>query len=142
MRGMDIANLAVIGGQIAEIGEKLKMLRGQRDEINTEISALEKQLMPLVVEHSKIIAEIVGVPPTPPAPTPPIQQLSYGGGGSSPPVPQPGVTPEVMQKAKTRILKYLDDAEPGVSAADVAGALKMDPFLVRQIMGQMAREGK
>jgi hypothetical protein len=132
---MDIANLAIIGAKIAEVGEKLKVLRGQRDEINEQIGSLEKELMPLVVEHSKIIAEIVGTPPAPP-PAPP--GAFAGGGGPPPPIPQPGASPEVLQKAKARILKYLDDAEPGVSAADVANALKMDPFLVRRIMGEMS----
>jgi hypothetical protein len=133
---MDLAELVTVGAKIAEIGERLKILRGQRDELNVEISALEKELMPLVVQHSKIIAEVLGTPlPVPSANGAPPQE--YGG---LPPGRQP--SRDQSFDLKRRIIEFLEGEEPGLSAAEIATALKADPFQVRQIMADMARSGK
>ncbi len=137
---MDLSELATVGAKIAEVGEKLREFRGQRDEINTQIAALEKELMPLVTRHAAIIAEVVGAPVPVPAPPPPPNGGTYGP-HSGPPA-QPPTGPDAMAKAKKRVLAFLEDAEPGMSAADVARELNMDPLLVRQIMGQMSRAGR
>jgi hypothetical protein len=141
---MSVAELVTIGAKIAEIGETLKSKRTERDKINAEISALEKELMPLVVAHSKIIAEVLGQPLQPPAPPPPPQNFTSNytpfpqnhGNGAPPMIPPPAIN---AKDAKQRIVNYLDTAEPGTSAADVASALRMDPTVVRQIMADMAR---
>jgi hypothetical protein len=133
---MGIEDLAVIGAKIVEVGAKLKELREQRDTINVDISALEKELTPLVVQHSKIIAEIVGTAaPVVAAPT-----AATGPAGSAQPPQGPG--PDALASAKKRIVEYLKDAEPGVSATDVAQALRLDPFLVRQAMADLSRNGR
>lgn len=141
---MNVAELVTIGAKIAEIGETLKSKRAERDELNAEISALEKELMPLVVEHSKIIAEVIGHPIQPPAAPPPPppnwgpRQLQANGG-------EINITTQVNghgltnAQAKQRITDYLNKAEPGTSAADVAAALRMDPSLVRQVMADIMR---
>ena len=132
---MDLAELVVVGGKIAEVGERLKTLRGERDVLNKEISELEKILMPLVVQHTKIISEVMGTP----LPVPAAQQPQGPGGGHVPPrqaAREPG------SDLKRRIIEFLDDAEPGLSAADVANALKADPLHVRQIMAEMFQAGK
>jgi hypothetical protein len=140
---MSVAELATIGAKIVEIGETLKAKRTERDEINIEISSLEKELMPLVIQHSKIIAEVIGQPlPTPPtaAPTGPTGwelPANRNQGRTS----EPHGSPQTVNvaEAKKRILAYLDNAEAGVSAVEVAQELRMDAVVVRQVMADLAR---
>jgi len=132
---MDVAEFASIGAKIVEVGEKLKELRGQRDDVNAQISTLEKELTPLLTRHAQLIAEVIGVPATAvlPVPTP---------GNGPPPGPNaPSGSPnaEALRLVKKRVLEFLDDAEPGLSAAEVATALRLDPTQVRQVMADLSR---
>ena len=138
---MDIAEFASLGAQIVEVGEKLKEARVRRDAANAEISELEKQLGPLLTRHAQLIAEVVGSP-MPTAPIQPVFQPVHVNGG---PVPQPQggpATKEALAVVKKRLVEFLEDAEPGVSAAEVAQALRLDPLIVRQAMADLSRSGR
>jgi hypothetical protein len=127
---MDVVELTTLGAKIMEIGSKLKELRAERDEISKDITVLEKEILPLVTQHAKIIAEVIGVPIQPPAST------------SHTPHTPPHLLTEPNGDVTRRVLAYLEDAEPGVSAADVAAALRLDPLVVRAAMATMARAGR
>ncbi len=120
---MDIAEFTAVGAKIVEVGSKLSKLRSQRDGVATQITELETELMPLLVKHSQMIAEIAGKPPTPPAP----------------PAPPPGATPELNGEIRQRVFKFLEDAEPGISAGEISRALRLEPYLVRQAMIELSR---
>lgn len=132
---VDVSRLAIIGAEIAGLGEKLKTLRVQRDEVQKEISELESKLTPLVLEHSKIIASLVGQPLAPPPPPPHVNGETYGppNGPNGPSIALPAF--------KARILRYLDNAEPGTSAQDVATALQIDATIVRNVMRELRERG-
>lgn len=122
---VDVSQLAVVGAELVELGERLKVLRKKRDEVQAEITELEAKLTPLVLAHSKIIASIVGQPVA--APSPPYVNGGGGGGG----------LPTVDGDAKGRILRFLERAEPGVSALDIATALHLDASIVRNVMREL-----
>lgn len=127
---MDVAELVTTGARIVELSEKLKELRAGRDAIQKDISELEKELMPLVAKHAKIIAEVVGAPVPAASPSPNVNGTSG----------VPGI-PEPTGDVKRRILQFLDQSEPGTSALDVATALRLDPMVVRQVMMDLRRQG-
>lgn len=135
---MDVAELASVGAQIVEIGGKLKELREQRDAVNAHISELEKELMPLVTLHAKIIAHVIGAPIPSPAPPPALVPAKGGGSSGS----SGGPTPQVLTAVKKKVVDFLQDAEPGMSAAEVAQALRLDPSIVRQAMADLSRSGR
>lgn len=129
---MEISDLVPLGEKILDIGNKLKELRLQRDSVTSQIATLETELAPLLIEHAKIIAEVAGTPAATAPPAPP-----YNPGGPPPPGP-PGPGGPVDEKViRTRVLKYLEDAEPGVSALDVANALRLDSAAVRKVMADL-----
>jgi hypothetical protein len=138
---MDTSDLVPLGEKILEVGNRLKDLRAQRDSILTQISVLEAELTPLLVEHAKIIAEVAGAPPpvppvyAPPASGAPIHGSPNGLVNGPPNHPQRLGEKEVRAK----VLAYLEDAEPGASARDVAEALRLDPVVVRQVMADLMR---
>jgi len=136
---MDVVELTEVGTKIAEVGGKLKERREQRKVIDEEIALLEVELRPLLLRHSQILADVIGAPIAPPAPPPVYLPPSNGGG---PPLPPAGPNPKQAIELKKRIIKFLEDAEPGTSAADVATALNLDPLTVRAVMGEMARSGR
>lgn len=122
---VDFSDLATIGAQIAELGVKLKGLRSERDALNKLIEEAEAQLMPLVVQHSKIIADITGVALPKPAPR-----------AATPDSPPPGVP--VANVAKNRIKDYIKTrAQEGMSALDIAEALHVEAALVRECMNEL-----
>lgn len=127
----ELADLATIGAQIAELGVNLKQLRSERDALNKQIEAAEAELMPLVVRHSKIIADITGVA----LPTPKKRQaLATGNGapdGEDPQQPRANV-------AKNRIKDFIKTrAQEGMSALDISEALHVDAALVRECMNEL-----
>ena len=128
---MDVPELAEVGAQIAEIGVKLKSLRVKRDELNTEISELEQELHPLVVKHSKLIAEIVGTSAQTPAPAAAAPVVP-----GAPAPPTEGPPSEAMKK---RVLQFLKRTHDQVSAQEVAEALSIPAQVVRDVMRDMMR---
>lgn len=126
----DLADLATIGAQIAELGVNLKQLRSERDALNKQIEAAEAELMPLVVRHSKIIADITGVA----LPTPKKRQAPATGNGASDEDPQ---QPRA-NVAKNRIKDFIKTrAQEGMSALDISEALHVDAALVRECMNEL-----
>lgn len=124
----DLADLASIGAQIAELGVNLKQLRSERDALNKQIEAAEAELMPLVVRHSKIIADITGVVAPPP------KKKRAAGNGTAPEEP----APPRANVAKNRIKDFIKTrAQEGMSALDIAEALRVDASLVRECMNEM-----
>ena len=131
---MDTSEFAQLGAELVEKGSKLKELKKAREDLDKEIEELENEIRPLLTEHSKFIAELVSpaAPPPPPPPPPgqePHVEVSNGNGG-------------LTDDLRAKIKKYADtraDPETGISAGEVADALKIDPVLVRQAMGEMVR---
>lgn len=124
---MDEPEITAVGMKIVELGSKLKKLKADRDELTMQITAIEAEIAPLLVRHTQLIAEITGMLiPKPVAPEAPSVEAS----------PTPG---RVDGGLKKRVLKFLQGAEPGVGAVEVADALKLDAALVRQVMMEMAR---
>lgn len=126
---LNIAEIATLGSQIAELGVKLISLREKRDALNAEIQGLESQLLPLVTEHSKLVAAIAGVtvaPPVMPVPTAPP-------GGQPLPVnlvPEPSA---YHQQMKARIRADLPKMQ-GLAAQEIADRLRVDSALVREVL--------
>ncbi len=128
---MDVAELAVVGAKIVEVGTKLKTLRKKRDDVVQEISELEQEILPLVAQHAKIIAEVVGMPSAPVAPQLPVHS-------AYPTHP----TTDVPSDIKERVIRFLEQSEEPLSALNVAEALKLSPVAVRQVMADLARQGR
>lgn len=129
MEDVNIADFAAVGARLLELGEKLKTLRGQRNDIQEQITAIETELVPLVVKHSKFLADLVGtaLPAALAAP----QQNNPGQPLLSPP------SATANEGIKKRVIQYLQRSEQGVGAIEVADALKIDVMLVRQAMMEM-----
>jgi predicted ArsR family transcriptional regulator len=137
---MDPAEFARVGAELVELGGKLNEKKAARDALNKEITELEEQIRPLMVEHQKMLAELVGVPVQavpPPGPPPPTPPNGNGNGNGGP--PKPPFDPNTA--IKQRIIAFLNRSEPGVSALEVADALKIDVSLVRQAMNDLMRQG-
>lgn len=126
---MDAAEFAQLGAALVEKGQKLKDLKEARDDLNTEIKELEKELRPLIAQHAKFVAELVGQPSVASVPDPK-------------PQPVPGAEPTLTPELKQKIIAYAEsraDPDNGISAAEIAEALKIDPLLVRMAMNEMFR---
>lgn len=131
---VDVSELATIGAEIVELGAELKELRAKRDELQLRITEAETKLTPLLVKHSKIIAGIAGMAlPQVPTPSP----VHHVNGGTHIAPNGPGGPPEARAQVKARIIRFLENAEPGTSAADIANELRLDPIVVRDIMREM-----
>lgn len=128
---MDAAEFAKLGAELVEKGNELKELKETRDDLNKQIIELEKELRPLIAQHAKFVAELVGQPTVTSVP------------GSKPTqVPGADGQTEVSADLRKRIRQYAEsraDPEDGISAAEIAEALKLDPAVVRQAMNEMAR---
>lgn len=139
---MDIADLATLGARIVELSHKLKAKKNEREILDKDITALESELMPLVTEHSKVIASVVGAALPAPVPyvTPP-HALPNGPRPQQQPknddAPPPIPTPDAAVKKK--VLDYLRTAEEPGSAQTIAEALRLDPLVVRQVLSELAR---
>ena len=131
MGDVNIADIATLGSQIATLGLQLKELKTQRAELDQDIDALEKQLLPLVAEHAKLIAAITGT--VLPAPAPPPRPRPSNG-GDLPEVPE-GHPDMVVIKAK--IKRFLATAPPGTSSTQIADAIHVDGYLVRQALMEL-----
>lgn len=118
---MDAAEFVMLGGKIVELGAQLTSLRGERDALSTKISDLEKELLPLIARYNELMASVMGAampkPPPPPAA----------------PAGPPPLSNDKVLLAK-RIKRFLEDAEPGTSAMQMAEALKVDPALIREVL--------
>lgn len=142
---MDIARLTELGPLLVEKGTLLNQKKAERDALNAEIAELEKELTPLVIEHQKLVASLLGTP-APAAPLPTDDgSMHMGLGRPYPPRPGtpgggPGGLPTTSEKeqAKRKILAFLENAEPGISAYDISQQLNIDGVLVRQIMFELA----
>lgn len=137
---MDIARLTELTPLLLEKGTLLNEKKAARDALNAEIAELEKELNPLVIEHSKLVASLLG---TPVATAPAEGTHPMGLGYPSPPRPgTPGggglPTASEKEQAKRKILAFLENAEPGISAYDISQQLNIDGVLVRTIMFEMA----
>lgn len=124
---MDATEFAQLGAAIVEKGQKLKELKSAREKLDQEIEGLEKELRPMVAQHSKFVAELVGQPTVSPVPGPKPRPVEESG----------GVTAELRQ----RVIAYADrhaDPDTGVSAMEIAEGLKLDPAVVRQVLNEMA----
>lgn len=125
---IDLADLATIGAQIIELGLKLKELKAERGDLDAAIMAIETELMPLVVKHTKIIASITGVVLAPRQAAP-----------AAPATPPPGQSPGGPQSIpKARIKDFIRTrAQEGMSAMDIADVLKVEPSLVRECITEI-----
>jgi len=126
------SELVVLGSKIAEIGEKLKELRGRRKVVEQEIEEAETELRPLLVRHTTLLAEIMGeVLPSPPTPLPSVQRTGDG--------EKPGGLSVEANPAKERVRAFLKTVAPGTWVSDIADAIKIDAALVREVMREMAQ---
>lgn len=125
---MNIAEIATLGTQIAELGMKLTGLREKRNVLDAEIKEVEALITPLIMEHSKLIASIAGIalPPPPPPPSP----FAHTG-----PTHVDHNPPQDTrnQQLKARIRMDLPKMS-GMSAQDIADRLRVDSALVREVL--------
>jgi hypothetical protein len=129
------AALITLGTQIAEVGMKLAQIRKQRDELSTQVSALELELMPLLQKHGALLAIIVGAAmpapvPQAPAPVPQPQPMAPPAG-----LPNPGG--DQNAGLKQRIRMFLKNVDESVSALEIAEAIKVDASVVREVLLDM-----
>lgn len=154
---MDASKLVELGTNIARISTELSKARGVRDEAQGKVLALEAELMPLLAEHAKLIAGLVGtVSAAVAAPVQPVQPVPGGFGG---PVDGPELPPGVAlpgmpsprpispsnptSQMKARVAEYLKRLAPDepVSATDIAEVLRIDAVIVREALLEM-RNGR
>lgn len=126
---MDAAEFVSLGGKIMEVGGQLTALRGERDVLSAKIADLEKELLPLMTRYNELMASVMGAA-MPKPPPPPVRPA-----GPSGPAP---LSDDKIILAK-RIKKFLEDAEPGTSATQIAEALKVDAAVIREVMRDMIR---
>lgn len=119
---MDAGEFVDIGGKIVAIGGQLEKLRVERDGLNSKITALETELLPLLTRHAELVSSLMSVALPKPVAAPPSPQ---------PPGPTDGDAKVSLAK---RVRGFLENAEPGTSATQIAEALKVDAALVREIM--------
>lgn len=138
---MDALEFQKVGAAIVELGGRLSELKAQRDVLDKDIVALETELKPLLVQHSKMIAELVGLPAIPPT-TPPPPPVTHGSHAYIPPDravrPAPATDPIGPALLRKRIMELLRNEEPGVSALQIAERLGVDAYEVRKIMREFA----
>lgn len=132
---MDLSDFSALGAKIAEISLELKSRRNERAKIQEQIQELEDTLRPLIGEHAKMIAELVGASGLQVAA--PAAQAQ----GSPRDHVVLGVDPRVEDNKK-RVLAYLQNSDGRIFAEDVAVALSLDPLIVRKIMGDYARSSR
>lgn len=152
MADLDPGELVSLSTSIMELSLKLKSLRDQRDLVAKQITELETELIPLLTKHSSIVASISGMAaPTPPvvvyAPPSPVQQAPMG----APEVVMSPVSvvmqdPEIEKKKRRfllrkKIVQYLENAESGTSALQVAEAIGAPDLEVRSIMSELMARG-
>ena len=130
---MDAKELVEVSTQVAQLGGELTELRDQRKVLDEQIAQKEKELEPLLVRHEELIRELRGAPKAPP----PVLASAPSG----PHAPSRGPADRAdSPELRKRLMLFLERAEPGISAAEIADALKVDPVLVRQVMMDMARQ--
>lgn len=144
---MDASKLAELGTNIVRVSTELSKARATRDEAQGKVLALEAELMPLLAEHAKIIAGLVGtVSSAVAAPVLPVQPISGGleGLGNGVVTPNPQVPPtSPNSQLKARVFEYLknwNQDEP-ISASEIAEALRIDAVIVREALLEL-RNGR
>lgn len=127
---MDAAEFVSVGAKIMEIGAQLESLRGERDALSAKISGLEKELLPLMARYNELMASVMGaaMPKPPPAAVPAALSVHSAS----------GLVGDDKIKLTRRIKKFLEEAEPGTSAMQIADALKVDAALVREVLREFA----
>lgn len=149
---MDASKLVELGTNIARISTELSKARAVRDEAQGRVLALEAELMPLLAEHAKLIAGLVGTVSA--AVAAPVQPVPGGFGPVDGPELPPGVAlpgmpppraaptnPNSQMKARVfEYLKRLNQDEP-VSATDIAEVLRIDAVIVREALLEL-RNGR
>jgi len=116
--------------KIVELGGKLSELRTARDALNTQIQGLEKELLPLVAKHGELMAALLGQA-LPVAVAPAALEASPAVADSS---------ASLSATTKKRVIEFLkrqDTSEGGISAMEIAEALKIDVSSVRECMLEM-----
>lgn len=128
MGAENAAELVELGGKIATLCGQLAELRVKRDELNTQVTALEKELTPLLVRHGELIAKMAGaaLPPPPVPPTPVGAAISSS---------LPGGEKTLVER---RVINFLKNAEPGTGALDIARALNIEASKVREVLRELA----
>lgn len=120
-----------IGGKIMTLSGQLAPLKAERDALNEKIQVLEKELLGLAGRYSELVsATLSAVMPKPlafvaAAPTTP-----------PPTGPSPGDEKVLLMR---RVKGFLNNAEPGTSASQIADALKVDAALVREVMRDLSQ---
>lgn len=117
-----------IGGKIMTLSGQLAPLKAERAALDEKISILESDLRVLSGRYSALIAATLGtVLPTPVVPAPIIAPVPMG--------PSPGDEKVALMR---RVKGFLNNAEPGTSAMQIAEALKVDASLVREVMRELS----
>jgi hypothetical protein len=122
---MDAAEFVEVGGKIVTIGGQLEKLRTEREALDVQITALEKELFPLLGRHAELVSSLMGPVVSKPLPPPVVLQ---------PPLPPDMIGGDDKVALARRIKGFLNNAEPGTSATQIAEALKVDASLVREVM--------
>lgn len=147
---MDQQEFAKVGAELVELGTKLKELKAQRAVLDKEIAELESKVRTLMAKHTQMLAEIVGVPTSVSEDAPMGMMMAAEAVGSKPEqamvptgsVVSTGITPrQEKARIKARVLAFLENAEPGTSALQIADALRIDAAAVREVMAELAVRG-
>jgi len=133
----DASEFVQISNSIMKFSVDLKALKDSRDDLNSQISDIEKELLPLIAQHSKLLGEMVGiaatVPVVPSASNNPLVAVNPVNLNAPAITGVPANSPH-----KARIKDYLSRiGEEAVSATDVANSLNIDPSLVRECMREL-----
>ena len=158
---MDMENageLVTLGTDIVRLGGEMKEAQAELAAAQARVAKISAEMQPKLMRHAQLIQQAAGfafpaphaAPPAAPAQAaplpswaPPIANLIEDGAGQpAPAAPQAPQQPKQLsaeQQLKQRVKDYLKRRPPdeGVSATDVAEALRVDALLVREAMREM-----
>jgi hypothetical protein len=127
---VDAIEFVEVGGKIMKLGGDLAALREERKVLDEKISAMEKELLPLVGRHAELLSGVMGAAMPKPVTSSPSPAVAQAAAGPSP--------AEEKASLMRRVKGFLNAAEPGTSAMQIAEALKVDPALVREVMRELS----
>ena len=141
---MDPAEFVAVGAALMEKGGQLNKLRGERDQLTTQITALEVEVSLLLQKHTAAIAAIVGVvmPQQQPSQSAPMVRMpgrvveeEMMSGMARPAVNErQAKAKEILVRQVRALLKQAAGQGAKMSVPDMARQLNVDLGMVREAM--------